>query len=115
MGWLYALHVRSALARGRSWQAAYMLDCMREQLIAMACARHGLPADEGRGVDQLPRAFTDALADTRASNVEPDELHRAFVTTTRALLAELAQNDIALAARLKEPTDQLTRAREPRP
>lgn len=42
MGWLYALHARSSIARNRPWQAVLMLDGMRDQIIALACARHGL-------------------------------------------------------------------------
>jgi len=42
--WLYALHVRAALARGRPWQGEYMVSAMRDQVLALACLRHGLPA-----------------------------------------------------------------------
>lgn len=108
MGWLHALHVRSALARGGRWQAVYMLDGMRDQVIALACVRHGLPAHQGRGVDQLSRAVTDALYKTRARDLEPDELHRAFVATSRALLEEIAQTDPELATRLGEPIEAVT-------
>src|SRR5262245_6756212 len=54
MAWLYALHVRSSLARGKLTQAEYMVSAMRDQVLALACVRFGLPAREGRGVDQLP-------------------------------------------------------------
>jgi predicted nucleotidyltransferase len=108
MGWLHALHVRSALARGGRWQAVYMLDGMRDQVIALACVRHGLPAHQGRGVDQLSPAVTDALYKTRARDLEPDELHRAFVATSRALLEEIAQTDPELATRLGEPIEAVT-------
>src|SRR5207249_7964529 len=52
--WLYALHVRSSLARGKLWQAEYMVSAMRDQSFALACLRHDLPAREGRGLDRLP-------------------------------------------------------------
>lgn len=51
MGWLYALHARSSLARGRVWQAEYMINGMRNEVVALACLRHGLPSHDGRGVD----------------------------------------------------------------
>ena len=41
MGWLYALHVRSSLVRGRWWQAVYMLNGLRERVISLACLRQG--------------------------------------------------------------------------
>src|SRR5262245_45915417 len=61
LAWLYALHVRSALARGRPWQAEYMVSAMRDQVLALACVRHGLPAREARGFDQLPDDVTRPL------------------------------------------------------
>ncbi|HEY8456023.1 MAG TPA: nucleotidyltransferase domain-containing protein [Actinopolymorphaceae bacterium] len=115
MGWLYALHVRSALARGRLWQAVHMLDGMRDQVVGLACARHGLPAHQGRGVDQLPGGFLQGLCETRAKDVELDELHRAFVATTRLLLAEIAQAAPELAARLAGPMKELVARPENQP
>lgn len=50
MGWLYALHARSAIARGRPWQAVLMLDGIRDQIISLLCVRHGLNPHQGRGV-----------------------------------------------------------------
>src|SRR5579872_759985 len=54
MGWLYALHVRSSIARRKWWQAEYMISGVRDHALALACIRHGLPAVHGRGFDQLP-------------------------------------------------------------
>lgn len=107
-GWLYALHVRSALARGRRWQAVHMLDGLRDQLVALACLRHGLPAHHGRGVDELPLALTAALVETRARDVDAGELHRAFVATITAFLDEVTAIAPELAARLAEPARALT-------
>src|SRR5258708_11693140 len=50
MGWLYALHARSCIARGNVWQAEYMISGMRDNALALACIRHGLPVVHGRGV-----------------------------------------------------------------
>ncbi len=33
LGWVYALHVRSSLERGRVWQAEWMLIHVREQVL----------------------------------------------------------------------------------
>src|SRR5512142_2944789 len=52
LAWLYALHARSSIARGKFWQAEYMVSAMRDQVLALACARHGLPTREGRGMDR---------------------------------------------------------------
>ena len=54
MGWLYALHARSSIARGKFWQAEYMVSGVRDHALALACVRHGLSAVHGRGMDELP-------------------------------------------------------------
>src|SRR4051812_15449287 len=54
LGWLYALHARTCIARQRLWQAEYMISGVRDHALTLACIRHGLPAVHGRGLDQLP-------------------------------------------------------------
>lgn len=100
LGWLYALHVRSALARCRTWQAVIMLDQLRDQLIQLACLRHDLPAHQGRGADRLPAPTLATLADARAGTVEAAELRRSGAALLRSLAAEAAAVDPALAERL---------------
>ena len=110
MGWLYALHVRSSLARGRRWQAVHMLDGLREQVVALACLRFGLPAHQGRGVDDLPPEETDLLADALVVSLEPTDLHRAFASAARLLLKEVRHIDAGLASRLASPMEELVRS-----
>lgn len=98
--WLYALHVRSALARNRPWQAVYMLDHLLEQVVALACLRHNVPTHEGRGVDHLPPAVTTALRASRAKDLDLSELRRAFAAATGVLLDELRLADPALTDRI---------------
>lgn len=100
LGWLHALHARSALARGRLWQAAMMLDGIRDQLVALACLRHGLPPHQGRGVDRLPDGDLTALAQARPSGVERGQLARALRAAVDLLLIETRRHDAELAARL---------------
>lgn len=66
MGWLYALHARSSIARGRALQALHMINGVREQIITLACLRHELPAHQGRGVDDLPAGLRQRRGDPRA-------------------------------------------------
>jgi hypothetical protein len=100
-GWLYALHVRSAVARGKLWQAEYMVSAMRDYVLAAACRRYGLPAVEGRGVDQLPDAVTRPLRGALVTRLDPDEIVRAFGVAMDCLLNEARQSDAPLAARLE--------------
>jgi hypothetical protein len=115
MGWLYALHIRSSLARGRRWQAVHMLGGLRDRVVALACLRFGLPAHRGRGVDDLPPEETDLLADTLVVSLKPTDLHRAFASTTRLLLKEARHIDARLASRLTSPIEELVRSSDSSP
>ena len=107
LGWLYALHVRSSIARGRVWQAEYMLSAARDQVLALACLRHGVCAVEGRGIDSLPAQATAAVAGALVRSLDAAELRRAFGVVSDALIAETAQVDAALANRLAAPLREL--------
>jgi hypothetical protein len=48
MAWLYALHVRSSLARGRILQAEYMLSGMRNHVCELLALRCGVTPHQGR-------------------------------------------------------------------
>lgn len=109
--WLYALHARSSLARGRLWQAEFMVSAMRDQVLALACLRHGLPAREGRGLDRLPPEVAEALAEGLVGRIEPAEIARAFDAVTRGLLEETRRADEILAARLEPALLELAGAR----
>jgi len=100
MAWLYALHARSSLARGRVWQAEYMISGMRDHVLALACVRHGVPAVQGRGMDQLPAEVLAGFAAGLARSVEAGELERAFRVVTESLIAEIGLVDGGLAGRL---------------
>jgi predicted nucleotidyltransferase len=105
--WVYALHVRSSLARGRVWQAEYMLSAMRDQTLALVCLRHGLPMYEARGIDALPSDVTAPFVKTLVSSLEPSELKRAFAAMIDILLAEIEREDAALAKRLNSVLKEL--------
>jgi len=79
MAWLYALHVRSSLARGRLQQAENMLNGMREQ---------------------LPREVTEPVAADLAKTLHAAELSRAFAAMVELLVREVEQVDVELARRL---------------
>ncbi len=99
--WLYALHVRSAAARGKLWQAEYMVSAARDYVLAAACRRHGVPTGEGRGIDQLPDSVTQPLRGALVARLEPDEIVRAFGVVVERLLDEARQTDARLATRLE--------------
>jgi hypothetical protein len=89
MAWLYALHVRSSLARGRLLQAEYMLSGMRNHVFELACLRCGAIAHQGRGLDDLPAAERDVAAECVPRAMEPTALKRAFKNTMSVLVREI--------------------------
>ena len=109
MAWMHALHARSSIARGRAHQALHMLNGMRDQLVTLACLRAGLPADQGRGVDDLPEDTRRRLTETVARNLDAAELARAFARLTDPLLSEAANVDAVSARTLAPVLDELVR------
>lgn len=111
MAWLYALHARSSLARGRLWQAEYMISGVRDHALALACVRYGVPAVQGRGMDQLPAEVTAGFAAALVRSVDGAELERAFRAVTESLIAEIGLADAALAVRLTRVLRELAGSR----
>ena len=109
MGWLYALHARASIARGRNLQALYMVNGVRDHVVSLACLRHGLPAHQGRGVDDLPPDLKEAIAKTLVGGLQRSELSAAFANAITALINEAEQIDPSLASRLREPAQELVR------
>ncbi len=107
MGWLYALHARSSIARGRVWQAEYMISGVRDHVLALACLGHGVPAVQGRGMDSLPPEVTAPLTGALVCSLDIAELRRALGVISEALLVEIERVDHGLANRLSGPLRQL--------
>jgi hypothetical protein len=106
-GWLYALHARSSIARQRRWQAEYMISGLRDQVLAVACLRHGVSVHQARGVDDVPLEATAPLVSALARSLGIDELERAFRAGVQGLLAEAAQVDAGLSERLAAPLAEI--------
>jgi hypothetical protein len=106
-GWLYALHARSCIERGKLWQAEYMVSGVRDHILALACLRHSLPADQGRGMDRLPRDVTVPLEAALVRALSTDELRRAFREAIAGLVIEIEHADQGLAGLLSAPLLEL--------
>jgi hypothetical protein len=108
LGWLHALHARSSIARGKSWQAEYMISGLRDHTLTLACLRLGLPTIHGRGIDQLPGEVTADLVASLISRLDQEHLLRAFEVVMKAFLAEIRHVEPELEARLREVLTALT-------
>lgn len=102
MAWLYALHVRSSVNRGRFLQADYMLNGMRDHVGMLMTARRGLRADHGRGLDDLPGPLQQALRCTRPEHLDAPlcrlALQRLLVLLSAELLAGGSEDKMRLIA-----------------
>jgi hypothetical protein len=111
LGWLYALHARSSIARRNLWQVEYMISGIRDSALALACLRHGLPAVHGRGIDQLPSGVAAQFQRSLVRQLDAAELSRAFRVAIHGLLSEIRSVDERLAGKLQEALMHLTETR----
>jgi hypothetical protein len=102
-GWLYVVNSRTAIARGRVWQAENFVSAVREHALALACVRLGEPHAYGRGYDRLPAEVLAPYEDALAASVDRAELQRALAVATELYLGEVATIAPELAERLREP------------
>jgi len=107
MGWLYALHARSALGRHRVWQAIWMLESIRNVVAALYCRRLGLPMSEGRGVDRLPAELLAGLAGSMPARVDPDQLWAGFAVLIGLLLEEAERQGVEVSVNLARVITEL--------
>lgn len=105
LAWLYALHVRSSIARSRFLQAEHMLSGMRDNVLALMCKRHGVAAVQGRGLDDLSEEPKARAAECLVRCLEAEELKRAYRITTETLLEEARFAEPTLAAKLMHPLE----------
>lgn len=89
-GWgvIYALHSRACIERGRIWQAEHYVGTVRDHALALACLRHGVPAIQARGYDDLPSEVLARFDGTHVTSLEADALRVALAAAARALLDE---------------------------
>ena len=84
-----------------------MLDDLRNQIVALACIRHGLNPWHGRDVDRLPVAARDALVRSRSAHVSTPALQRSKRMLIEQFLAEVTRYDTARARALARPLEAL--------
>ncbi len=103
MAWLYATHVRSAIARSEPWHALSLLDDLRDYVFTLVCVRHDVNAHQLRGVDQLPDSVLESFRHARPEGVTANELARSLREHTHLLLKETSHIDSHQAASLAVP------------
>jgi hypothetical protein len=107
LGWLYAVSARTSIARGRLWQAEYMISEVRDNAFALACIRHGLPTAYGKGMDKLPTEVAAQFEEALVRLLDRTELVRAFYVVLGRLLHEIKGVEPKIAESLEKPFAQL--------
>ena len=82
----HALRAHFCIERGRYWQAEYWISGVRDYALSLACRRHGLPTDHGRGFDQLPAHVRDDFIGALVTSLERDALMIALGSAIAGLL-----------------------------
>jgi hypothetical protein len=101
LGWHHVFHARVCIERHKPWQAEYWISELRNHTLALACLRMGENAIYARGVDHLPAAVTDPLANALVRSLDETELRRALTAATQCFISEVEAWDSALCARLR--------------
>jgi hypothetical protein len=102
-GWLYVVNTRTAVGRGRLWQAEHYVSAVRDHALDLACVRHGEPHGYGRGFDRLPADVLAPHEQALVRSLDEDELRRALAAATELFLGEVGAVQPELAERLQEP------------
>lgn len=88
LGVHHVVRAHICIERGNVWQAEYWIHSARDEVLSLACLRHGLPVREGRGFDALPTEIQELLAAALIGELSPDALWRGIVAVAAALLYE---------------------------
>ena len=105
----HVLRARFCIERGRFWQAEYWISSARDYALNLACLRHGLPANNGRGFDSLPAEVHDVFKSSFVASLERGELLRVLGSVIDGMLSETDEVK-ELAAKVKPQLYELTTA-----
>ena len=100
LGWHHVLHARACIARGKPWQAVWLVNGIRDHTVTLACLRLGLDPWFARGADELPLD----LVDTLPRSADAAELTRALSAAREHYLTEVGEHDEELAERIRSAT-----------
>jgi hypothetical protein len=78
-----------------------MISGVRDNALALACIRLGLPAVHGRGIDLLPKEVAAQFEGALVRRLDSAELSRCFRVAMHGLLSEIRCTDEGLAGRLQ--------------
>jgi hypothetical protein len=98
----HALRARICIERGRLCQAEYWISASRDYALSIACLHRDLPAQYGRGFDELPSDLKVLLNNSLVTALEREPLLRALDRTIDLLLLEGADEIQRMSVRVKD-------------
>lgn len=98
----HALRARFAIERGRPWLAEYWTTSVRNYALSLACVGHRLPAQYGRGFDDLPADVLARFDGAIVHSLDRGELLRALHAAVDGLLYVAGRRGDAVAPELRE-------------
>ena len=98
----HALRARFSIERGRMWLAEYWVTSVRTYALSLACVEHGLPAQHGRGFDELPAGVLACFDGALVRSLDRAELLRALRVAIDGLLHVAGERGDAVAPALRE-------------
>lgn len=90
--WHHLRLARVCVERNRVWQAVHWINGTRDQVIALAAVRLGLPAGYAKGAHLLPPELTEPLASTLVTGLGEAELRHALAALSAVLAAEASRH-----------------------
>lgn len=116
LGWHHVLHGRTAVERGKPWEAEYWISALRDHTLTLACLRLDLPGHYHKGADRLPADVLRRAGDALVRSLDPAALRTALAAATDAFLAELPPDVHArLAPVLSRPIGTVPQPTAPAP
>lgn len=109
MGWHHILHAAACIARGKPWEAEWLISAARDHTLALACVRLGLPAVYARGVDRLPEAVRSGHERSLIRSMNADELARALSAVRSLFLEEVRAVEPTLTDELERLLPEVKR------
>jgi len=103
-GWgtIYALHAWTCIDRGRVWQAEHYVAGVRDHALSLACLRHGLPAVQARGYDDLGADVLAQFEGTHIASLDGEDLRGALGASVEALLREAQEAGVPSVDAVRE-------------
>jgi hypothetical protein len=87
----HAMRARFCIERGRFWQAEFWISATRDYAMSLACRRHELPSNYGRGFDDLPPEVLESHKRSLVTSLDRAELLRALGAAMDGLFQETTE------------------------